>query len=112
MLQPPTTAAPALFAVFGFLGTPGPGHPFALPLGIGSMAFTPCPLAMGSAAHFMLTDNLGVPGCAAVVPSAPAPWVLRVPGGIPFPVTVTLQGVILAGPATLAVTNGVIVAIQ
>jgi hypothetical protein len=114
MAQPPGTVVPANFALFGVLGIPGPSASYGLPLGIGAMVFVPCPIDPFNAALFMLADNFPIGGCTPALPSTNAPWLVSVPGGVGFPIDVTLQGVIEDTTAAtgLAVTNGVILRVD
>jgi hypothetical protein len=107
---PTGTVSPgALFGIWGFVGVPGPGDVFTLPFGIGQMAFPICPLVGPQPNLLTLVDNFGIVGCPPLLPNTPAPWTVSVPGGLGFPITVALQGVILdpAGVMGFAVTNRV-----
>jgi hypothetical protein len=108
--QPATTPFPAAFAVFGMLGVPGSADILAPGSALGIFAFTPCPASPGNPLLFTLFDNLGIGGCPAAIGLPQAPAIFTYAPGLPAPVQATLQGVIvdLSQPATLAVTNAVI----
>lgn len=100
------------FAVFALLRVPSGADAIDLPAGIGSMAFNPCALSRAPDS-FLLTDNFGGAVCGGgIVASQPAPWSLPIFSGVPFPLTVTLQGVMLTAPGTVRATNGVLLRIR
>ena len=107
MAQPPLNPQPAGNAVFLWLGIPTAVNVTALPLGIGAMAFTPCPLDPNLPGT-TLVDTFGVSPCVPLLPAAPTPW-LSAPAVLPiFPINVTLQAVVEAAPGQFRVSNGVI----
>jgi VCBS repeat protein len=107
IMQPPSTAAPASFAVFGELGPTDNLSPFAT--AVGPFAIQPAPL-VSSANTFVLADGIGV-SSNAVLTAAPAPWSVMVSNGLPFPVTFTVQGAIQddTSASGYSVTNAVVV---
>ena len=110
VMQPPANPLPAAFALFGAQAAPVFEDALSLPAGIGTFAFVPCPLLPSAQPFlFVLTNNFGAGACGELVPSAPTPWSLSVPNGIPFPITITLQGLVESSPGGLAVTNAVLV---
>jgi len=109
---------PPLFVLYAQLGEPGMAEVVALPFGIGPMAFAP-PFAGG--APLTLANNIGLEQLigVGVVPAAGAPTtVLSLPGGLGYPLTITLQGVMMdsAGAGAPAVpfstTNAVTVVVN
>ena len=111
--QPPANPQPASFAIFGVFGVPRYTDPFALPAGVGEIAVVPCPMAPSfEPILFVLTDNFPTGVCTPILPSNPTPWTSGAQAGIPFPIKITLQGIIDNGPHGIAVTNGVILEVQ
>ncbi len=107
MVQPPNLANPAGFAIFGLLGEATEASITNVPLGIGNMTFTPCPLVPGHPALFTLTNNLGT-FCPQLLPSGPTMWTSPAFPPIFFPLTLTFQGVIEEAPGVYVPTNMVI----
>lgn len=107
MTTAPTSPPIANFAIFGMLGVPGAGDASALPLGIGTSAFPFYPLDPTNPLLFVLTDNFGIPGLPGILGSTPAPWSFANPAGLPFPYSVTIQGLIAdtTGVFGLSITN-------
>jgi hypothetical protein len=105
LLPAGSVGAGAPFALFGSFGVPGPGDVTALPFGLGSMAFVPCPLQPLNPLLFTLTDQFGL-GCPQLIPSSTTPWNFNF-AGFPFPFTAAVQGVIFdpAGVLGISVTN-------
>ncbi len=99
--QPPTTLSPALFALGAFTGLPGPTDVTSLP-GIG---VTCLPVGLNSPGYFILTNNFN-PMSPQATPSTPTPWSVTL-SGLPFPFTLTVQGVIETQPGVIKVTNAV-----
>lgn len=100
------------FAIFALLRIPSGADAINLPAGIGTMSLMPCALSRAPDS-FLLTDNFGGAVCGgAIIASQPAPWTLPVFSGVPFPLTVTLQGVMLTSPGTVRATNGVLLRIR
>jgi Calcineurin-like phosphoesterase len=104
-VAPPPPAPSADFAIFGFLGDPGPADVFALPFGIGSMCFPPSLLALAPNLAFV-ASTFG-PDPTLLLPATPAPWSLTLYPGAPPGFTAALQGVILDGSSAFRVTNAV-----
>ena len=114
-LESPSNAA--TFALFGYIGIPGPQAEIDLPLSVGRFCFAPC-LGAGSPGLFTFSASL-LPGlaCTALFPAGPMPYALQVPSlaqltGLPaLEIQLTLQGVTFDPGATppLGVTNGLIV---
>jgi trimeric autotransporter adhesin len=111
--QPATTPYAAAFSIFGRIGAPGPSEVTALPLGLGSTCFAPCPLDPANPLLFTLADSLGLAGpCPPLAGATTAPWALAGPG-IGFPVQIALQGLIsdASAPFGLSITNAVLLAV-
>lgn len=118
-LQPPAQSVLApLFVLYAQLGEPGLAAVVDLPLGIGPMAFAP-PFVGG--APLTLANNIGLEQLigVGVVPAVAAPTtVLSLPGGLGYPLTITLQGVMLdssgaGAPAVpFSTTNAVTVVVN
>ncbi len=111
VLQPPSAPTPSSFALWGFTGVPGPAA--GIQTTFGAMTFRPLPLDPDAPWLFTLANNLW-PDPAALVVSSPAPWSLPVPG-LPFPLTLTFQGLIVDSPgpsSPLGITNGVILRVE
>jgi len=105
--QPPTTGMPSGFLLFGMIGVPGPSDTTVLPLGMGTMAFPPCVLAPQDPRLFSLANSFALGLCGGSIPASRAPWTLALPGGLPVPVQLTLQGVIEETPGIFRVSNAV-----
>ncbi len=97
----PGTAAP--FILWGYLGVPGPAEAFPIPFAGGSMAFTPHLIQIGNPLLFTMADNILSSPLAALA-STPSPWSVTGPS-LPFPITMTLQGLIADGTGPLRITN-------
>ncbi|HGY90470.1 MAG TPA: hypothetical protein ENK43_04795 [Planctomycetes bacterium] len=105
--QPPTNPFPADFALGAFIGLAGPSEVTTLPFGIGTSCL---PATSGDPGYFILTNNFA-PGSPQLMTSTPTPWATT-HSGLPFPFTLTLQGVIRGTPAVVQVTNAVALRIQ
>ena len=113
MTTPPTHPGSAPFAIFGLLRAALPSDAIILPFGIGEMVFPPCPLIpVLEPLLFTLTNNAGTSPCTEVLPSTPTPWTSGVLPGIPFPITVTFQGVVEETPGVWRTTNGIILEVR
>ena len=95
MLQPPNLPLPAKFVIFGFLGEANFDSVLNVPLGIGNMMFAPSPMVppFFQSIFFTYTDNYN-PASPQLVSSNPTPWASGFGPTIPFPITLTFQGVI------------------
>lgn len=109
MLQPPHLATAARFAVYGFLGEADPDSVVGVPLGIGAMAFAPSPMVPPyfRSIFFTFTDNYA-PTTPQLFPSSPTPWSSGLGPAIPFPLVITLQGVVEEAPGLFRATNAVV----
>lgn len=109
LAQPTTAPSPADFILWFHWGVPALNDEFASPFG--SLVFLPSqlgnPLAVEVADTFFGTGLVG---------ANPAPWSFVLPSGLPFPVTLTFQGVVVQSDGTtlpmLAVTNAVILRVE
>ncbi len=99
----PVPNTPAPFILWGYLGVPGPADRFPIPFAGGSMAFLPHLLDMGNPRLFTFSNNLLEPNSGLLF-STPAPWSVTGPAS-PFPITMTIQGLIADGPGALRLTN-------
>ncbi len=99
----PTPGLPAPFILWGYLGVPGPAQAFPIPFAGGSMAFLPHLLGIGDPLLFTFSNNILSPNSGLLF-STPAPWQATGPCA-PFPITMTLQGLIVDGPGALRLTN-------
>lgn len=97
----PPGAAAADYLLFLKVGAPAAGGAYALPWG--SMCFAPSVLVPDPSV-FLLMDTLFGGG---LLPALPAPYAFPFPGGIPTPLLVTLQGVMVASPG-VGNTNAVV----
>ncbi len=95
MLQPSNLPLPAKFVIFGFLGEANFDSVVSVPLGIGNMMFAPSPLVppFFQSIFFIYTDNYNT-ASPQLVSSNPTPWTSGFGPTIPFPITLTFQGVI------------------
>ena len=82
--------------------TVGGASPATLPFSVGTMCFTPLPLASPGAPTLPLADGIGF-GVPAVFPAAPAPASFPIPGGVPVPISTLIQGVIFDAAEALPV---------
>lgn len=106
--QPPTTAAPAAFVLFGLLGVPGQIDSTVLPLGIGTMCFVPYTLNPTYPGVFQVATTYD-PDPNSLVPGSLTPWTYTKASGLHLPFQVTFQGVIVeTTPFSIRVTNGVL----
>jgi hypothetical protein len=99
----------APFVIFGRVGVPISTEATVLPLGIGTLCFSPTVLDPSNPALFILVDNL-TSGPAALT-STPAPWTQLITG-VPVAIQLTLQAIILEDPLTLRTSNGIILNVQ
>ncbi len=110
MGQPPYLAAPLPFSIFGILGEAGFDSVINVPLGIGDMMFAPCPMIpFVSPSFFTLASTFGPLGlCAPLFSATPTPWTSGLGPAIPFPLLITIQGVIEESPGVYVPTNALI----
>ncbi len=109
LAQPPGLGGPAAFALFGFIGEPGPGDHTELPPGVGEFRFAPALMNPANPLSFVVSDGLfGSPGFFLPT-TAPATYVVP-PLGIAG--VIHLQAVIddPTGPYACSATNAVRVA--
>ena len=105
--QPSTNPSPANFAVAGYIGVPQPGTETTLPFGLGTLCLPPLGV---DPATFLLTNNFA-PFVSQLVASTPAPWILAVTQGVPVPFDLVFQGVVVAAPGDLRITNAVLLSV-
>ena len=105
--QPPTNPFPADFALGAFLGLAGPAEETTLPFGFGTSCL---PATPGYPGYFILTNNF-TPGSPQLTASTFTPWTASHPG-LPFPLTLTVQGVIRGTPSVIQLTNAVALRIR
>jgi len=111
MAAPPAGPGVAPYVLWGQVSEALVFQGVSLPFGVGDMAVTPPFLAPGDPTLFTLTDTFSYTN--QLLPAFPAVGqgngiaVSSVSTGIPFPVTFTLQGVILdaSSPVGVSVTN-------
>ena len=111
MLQPFANPNPANFALFAYLGVPPSYLELTLPFGIGPVLWLPCTASPANPIGFLVTNSTGLDPCPQLVSSTPTPWRFTHVGGLPFPLTVTFYGIVEETPATLSVTNAVVLVI-
>ncbi len=113
MAQPPNLTAPASFVIFGFLGEADVESALPLPFNIGTMMFAPQPMvpAFLHWLFFTYTDNFN-PAAPQFTSSTMTPWNSGLGPAIPFPLTLTLQGVIEESPGNYRTTNAVILRVE
>ncbi|MEZ6194994.1 MAG: right-handed parallel beta-helix repeat-containing protein [Planctomycetota bacterium] len=112
MAAPPGAVGSKPFAVFGAIGIPDLAAKTALPFGIGTMAFAPCPLVpFWNDVFFTLTNNVTPLPCGQLLASYPAPWISPTLPPLGVVADFTLQGVVERADGTLGVTNGLVVMI-
>ncbi|MEZ6195837.1 MAG: right-handed parallel beta-helix repeat-containing protein [Planctomycetota bacterium] len=111
--SPPWLTPHPDFALFGAVAEATIQTVVNVPLGIGEMAFLPCPLApQFEGPIFTLASTVPLP-CSVVLPAAPAAtWSTPAIVGLPAPLDLSFQGVILDATGQLDVTNLVIVRIR
>lgn len=114
MSAPPFLPTATLFEIFGFIGAPQPADVSLLPFNLGYTAFPFCPTAPSDVRLFELTNNIAPSACTALFPSAPTPWSMTLPFGLPFPLTFALQGIAYdtSSPSVISTTNAVQCRIQ
>lgn len=108
--QPATNPYPAQHAVWLWLGVPAATDATALPFNIGTMCFVPCEMNP-AAPVFDLTNTFGTTACPPYVVATPTPWSWTT-ASPPFPIAVTLQGIVERAPGQITLTNAVILDIQ
>lgn len=109
LAAPPGVAGPFSYVLCGMFGVPNANHFFPSPFG--TFLFVPAPADPLAPGFFTLASDVAFPASPALVPTGPAPLTVAVPGGLPFPVTITLQAAVVAGgpaPTDLRVSNGVV----
>ena len=104
-VNPPAGTLSAPFILWGYLGVPGAQDAFVIPFAGGEMAFPPHLLDVGNPQLFTFTNNLIAPS-SGILPSTSAPWAVTGPC-LPFPITMTLQGLIADGSGPLRITNAI-----
>ena len=105
MAQPPSTVAPASFALAALPGIAPPAGEF--PLGTaGTLVFSPFD------PDFLLLASsfASLPG--AVLQTPPTPWFAQLAAGIPVATTLTIQGLVDEGGGSLKVTNVIFLTIN
>ncbi|HGY90471.1 MAG TPA: VCBS repeat-containing protein [Planctomycetes bacterium] len=107
MLQPPANPFPAPFAIGAYIGLSDVGDVTPLPFGAGNACIPAIP---GNPGYFVLTNSF-IPPPNGLVSSTPTPWSWS-HGGLPFPFTLTLQGVIQGTPSLVQLTNAVALRIR
>ena len=113
-LTPPPGNPSSDFVLYGILGTAKAATVTALPFGLPNMVLPPCDLAPTlQPILFTLATSVSGLSCAPVTSTSPAPW--NSPAwSLPFPVTFTLQGLIVDTPlgTSLAASNALRVRVQ
>ena len=100
-LQLPSAGLPTPFVIFGAVGFVTPASIFAAPFG--SLCILPQPV-LPFQGLFTLADSFGSPN--AFFPAGPAPWMFTYMPGVPMPMNLTIQGVLLT-PGAPEITNAV-----
>ncbi len=108
VIQPPTSPQPANFLIWGRLGVPRPTEVLSVYFAGGQMAFSPQIIAPGNPLLFTLTNSYDPPPISGLVASTPTPWAGS-GFALPFPATLTLQGLIETGGGNVRITNAVVV---
>lgn len=108
VLQPQTNPQPANFLLWGRLGVPTPGELFPIYFAGGAMAFAPHVVAPSNPLLFTLTNSYEPPPVSGIVASSPAPWSIGAVA-LPFPATMTLQGLIETGNGQVRITNALVI---
>lgn len=106
--QPPSNPNPADFIIWGGFGIPALQDVFSTPYG--NMCFPPSSL-LPYPGLFVVASTFS----SAIVPATPAPFTYTSPAGVPTPLTVVMQGVIVQQSAVvnnLAITNAVVLRVQ
>ncbi|MEZ6194440.1 MAG: right-handed parallel beta-helix repeat-containing protein [Planctomycetota bacterium] len=111
--SPPWMVSPPDFAIFGALAEATIETVVNVPLGVGEMSFLPCALQpQFEGPVFTLTSTIPLP-CNAVLPSVPgSTWTTPIIPGLPGPIDVSFQGVVLDAGGAVATTNLLIVNIR
>ena len=100
------------FLVAGALGIPDLSTVATLPAGLGAMAVPPCALAPALfPTLFTLANSFGPDPCGALVVAPPGSFSFFIPP-VPVPLDVSFQALVEDGPASLVVSNGVILEIR
>ncbi len=110
MAQPVHLAAPRQLSVFGILGEANFDSVINVPLGIGDMMFAPAPmLPFLHPSFFTMASSVGPLGFyAPIFPATPTPWLSGLGASLPFPLLITLQGVLEESPGVFVPTNALI----
>ncbi len=110
MDQPPHLIGPLQFSIFGIIGEANFDSVINVPLGIGDMMFAPAPMIpFLHPSFFTLASSVGQLGFYAPLFSAtPTPWNSGFGPAIPFPLKITIQGIIEEAPGVFAPTNALI----
>jgi hypothetical protein len=107
--QPPSNPNPADFIIWGGYGIPAPQDVFSTPYG--NMCFPPSTL-LPYPGLFVVASTFGL---GAIVPALPTPYTHSAPAGVPAPLTIVMQGMIVhqaAAANNLAITNAVVLRVQ
>ncbi|MCB9832790.1 MAG: hypothetical protein H6807_09970 [Planctomycetes bacterium] len=101
----PSPGGTAPFILWGYLGVPRPAEAFSIPFAGGTMAFRPHLVSAGDPLLFTMTNNLLAPA-SGLLSSTPTPWSVT-GAAVPFPITMTLQGLVAEGAGPLRITNAI-----
>jgi hypothetical protein len=106
--QPPSNTNPADFIIWGGFGIPASQDTFPTPYGY--MCFPPSSL-LPYPGLFVVANSFG----PAIIPATPAPFTHSSAGGVPTPLTVVMQGMIVhqsVAANNIAITNAIVLRVQ
>ncbi len=107
--QPLSNPQSANFIVFGEAGVPNSQNVFVYPPVTGSLIVTPCQADPLNPTLFTVFTTFGPAGPCGGLWVGPAPFQFGSTIGLPFPLRMTIQGVIEESPGSYAFTNGIII---
>lgn len=106
---PSPNGFPSAIALYAFTGIPTAADQVVLPFGLGTTVFPFCPLAPGDSRVVAIADGFGFGGCTALTGIPATPVAISAPSGIPFPIDLVFQGIVIDVSATFSIslTNAV-----
>lgn len=113
MDQPPSFPGNSKFGLWVLVGAPHDLNTYEMPFG--ALMFPPSPFAPADMPGFVTLTNSFWVDSTALLGSNSAPWTYAIPNGVPFPLTLTFQGVIedeASGDDPLGATNAVVLHVQ
>lgn len=107
IMQPPGSLVPSAFVLFGSISALVHEDESTNAPGDEACRLLPSMIDPFAPGGFLLANSFGAdpPG---LVSATPAPWTFTLTTGVPFPLRLSLQGVVSHDSGTVAVTNGIV----